>query len=83
MADYRIDYINKPDRHCPYERITRAGGPAPGGDRWKDTMSNSVRMTEGKQHHFFTNEGGKIAWVSVCAPAPASNTFGIMPTAFG
>ncbi len=66
MTDYRIDCINKPDRNSPHERITYAGGPNPdGGGRWKDTVPNLVRMIDGKQHRFYTSEGGKSAWVEV------------------
>ena len=66
MADYRIDCINKPDRNSAHERITHAGGPNPDNNgRWKDTVPNIVRFIEQNTHRFYTNEGGKVAWVGV------------------
>ena len=47
MADYRIDYINKPDRNSAHEHITHVGGPNPSGTgRWRHTVPNVVSMIE-------------------------------------
>jgi len=66
MADYRIDCINKPNRDSQHEHITHVGGPKPDGTgRWKDTVPNVVALIETKTHRFYTNDGGKVAWVGV------------------
>ncbi len=66
MADYRIDCVNKPNRNSTHESITHVGGPKPDGSgRWKDTMPNVVRFIEDNTHRFFTQDGGRVAWVGV------------------
>jgi hypothetical protein len=66
MADYRIDCINKLNRNSTHDHITHAGGPNPNGSgRWKDPVPTIVRFIEQGAHRFYTNEGGKIAWVGV------------------
>ena len=75
MADYRIDCINKPDRNSPHEHITHVGGPKPDGSgRWKDTVTNIVRLIEAKTDRFYTSEGGVSAWVLV-RTSPAGRKF--------
>jgi len=66
MADYRIDCINKPHRDSQHEHITHVGGPNPQGmGRWKDPVANVVYRIEHRIDQFYTNDGGKIAWVEV------------------
>lgn len=66
MADYQVDCVNKLDRNSPHEHITHVGGPNPNGSgRWKDTTTNVVKFIDDKTHRFYTNEGGRVAWVGV------------------
>jgi hypothetical protein len=66
MADFRIDYVNKPDRDSPHEHITHVGGPnLDGTGRWKEPVVTIVQLIESKQHQFYTKEGNASAWVGV------------------
>lgn len=65
MASYRISCINKPDRDNRHERITHVGGLQADGSRWHDTVINVIRLIEAKQHSFYTQEGGRTAWIGV------------------
>jgi hypothetical protein len=66
MADYQIDCVNKPDRNSQHDAITHVGGPNPNGSgRWKDTVPNVVKFIEAETHRFYTNVGGRVAWVGV------------------
>jgi hypothetical protein len=47
MADYRIDFINKPNRNGPHEHITHVGGPNPDDNgHWKDTVPHVVQTAQ-------------------------------------
>jgi hypothetical protein len=66
MTDYRIDCVHKPDRSSRHESITHVGGPKPDGSgQWRDTAANVIAFIDGKQHRFYTREGGATAWVGV------------------
>jgi hypothetical protein len=56
------------DHHDPHERIEGLGG-AHGGQRWfmlEDAIIAELEKPEGaRQWNFFTNVGGKTAWVVV------------------
>jgi hypothetical protein len=66
MTDYRIDCVHKPDQNSLHESISHVGGPKPDGSgRWRDTAANVIAFIEGKQHRFYTHEGGATAWVGV------------------
>ena len=65
MTNYQIDCINKPDRDNRHERITHAGGPQADGSRWKAPVADIIRWIEAKEHSFYTQEGGRTAWVGV------------------
>jgi hypothetical protein len=72
--DYRIDCIHKPNRNSAHEHITAAGGLAPAGGRWQDTVPNIIQFIENKEHRFYTKEGNATAWVGVRTSA-AGNKF--------
>jgi len=56
--------INKTNRLNPHERISHIGG-VHGGKQWKLSEADAIQGIKKGQWAFFTQVGGKTAWVIV------------------
>jgi hypothetical protein len=66
---FRIQCINRPDRHSPVEHITHVGGA--GTRQWKLTVEEVIRRIEsrGPDHEDFYVRGGNDEVDVVVVPA--------------
>jgi hypothetical protein len=56
----QVKCVNKAHRDSSHEGITHLGG-----DGWKWTRQQVIDAIEGERYAFYTNAGGKTAWVGV------------------